>query len=79
MLSDIYIKVHDTTDMIYTDKMGRFPVVSSREHKYIMFLCEVDDNYTALKPMKSKSKSEIIMAYNAVINCLKKSGIKPKK
>jgi hypothetical protein len=76
---DIYVKVKDTAEMIYTDQTGRFPIVSSQGHKYIMFLCDVDSNYIAFEAMKSRDENEMIRTYNALLARLGRKGIKPKK
>ena len=76
---DIYVKVKDTAEMIYTDQTGGFPIVSSQGHKYIMFLCDVDSNYIAFEAMKSRDESEMIRTYNALLTRLARNGIKPKR
>ena len=75
---DVFVQVQETTDMIYTDQTGRFPTVSSRGHKYIMFLCEVDGNYIAFEPMRSREEKEMIKTYNTILDRLAAQGIKPK-
>jgi hypothetical protein len=35
---DIYVKIEEAGEMIYSDQTGRFPVLSSGGHKYIMVL-----------------------------------------
>jgi hypothetical protein len=67
---EIYITVHETSNIIYTDQTGCFLVVSSQGHKYIMFLCKVDRNYIAFKPMPSKDENEIIRVCNALVDHL---------
>lgn len=76
---DVYVEVKDISEMVYTDQTGRFPVVSSQGHKYIMILVEVDGNYIANEAMKSRETSEIVRAYKAIIQKLKRRGITPKK
>ena len=76
---DVYVQIKDISELIYTDQTGQFPVTSSRGHKYIMVLVEVDGNYIAMEPMKSREASEMIRAYNLIIARLKSRGIKPSK
>jgi hypothetical protein len=76
---DIYIQVKDVTELIYTDQMGQFPVTSSQGHKYIMVLVEVDGNYIAMEPMKSREAHEMVRAYNHIIERLKSKGITPRR
>ena len=35
---DIYVRVDQVKDTIYTDQTGKFPITSSRGHKYIMIM-----------------------------------------
>jgi len=65
--------------MTYTDQTGRFPAVSSCGHKYIMILAEVDGNYIAMEPMKSKETSKLVRIYNAIIEWLAQKEIRPAK
>jgi hypothetical protein len=76
---DIYIQVKDVTELIYTDQTGQFPVTSSHGHKYIMVLVEVDGNYIAMEPMKSREAHEMVRVYNLIIERLKSKGIMPKR
>jgi len=71
--------VKDATEMVHTDQTGRFPVTSSRGHRYIMVLIEIDSNYIAMEPMKSRETAEMIRAYKAIMDNLKRNGITPKK
>ena len=36
---DIYVKIDQVRDAIYTNQTGKFPITSSRGNKYIMILC----------------------------------------
>jgi hypothetical protein len=76
---DIYVAVQENTEMIHTDQTGKFPVVSSRGHKYIMVLVEIDSNYIAMEPMRSREMAEIIKVYETMMHRLKSAGIQPKK
>jgi hypothetical protein len=76
---DIYIQVKDVTELIYTDQTGQFPVTSSQGHKYIMVLVEVDGNYIAMEPMKSREAHEMVRVYNLIIERLKSKGITPRR
>eukprot|EP00956_Cyclotella_meneghiniana_P043212 scaffold258103_cov212-Cyclotella_meneghiniana.AAC.1 len=76
---DVYVQVKEASEIIYTDQTGRFPVTSSRGHKYIMVLVEIDGNYIAMEPMRSKETAEMILVYTKIIERLKKQGVHPKK
>ncbi|KAL7502280.1 hypothetical protein ACHAXN_001635, partial [Cyclotella atomus] len=76
---DIYITVREHTEMIHSDQTGRFPVVSSRGHKYIMVLVDIDSNYIAMEPMRSRETAEIIRVYETIMTRLKSARLQPKK
>ena len=63
---DVYIKIHMTSETMYTDQPGRFPATSSSGNQYIMVLVEVDGNYIDAKPMKNRSAGSMIKAYLAL-------------
>ena len=64
---DVYVKVYDATKRpMYADQSGRFPVTSSRGHKYIMIAVEMDGNYIDAEPLKSRSMKDLTKAYQAV-------------
>jgi hypothetical protein len=76
---DVYLKVEASSEMVYSDQTGEFPATSSGGHKYIMTLIEIDSNYIAMEPMKSRKMGEMIRAYNSIMTRLKDRGLKPKK
>jgi hypothetical protein len=43
---------------LYTDLMGKFPVISSKGNSYVMVCYIYDCNYIKVSPMKSRSASE---------------------
>ena len=45
---------------IYTNKTGKFPVTSQKEHKYLIIMCEVDSNAILANPMKTKIHNKLI-------------------
>ena len=53
---DIYVQIDQVRDTIYTNQTGKFPITSSRGHKYIMVLCAIDGNVVLAEPMKNKSE-----------------------
>ena len=60
---DVYCKVWDTQEKVYTDQTGKSPVQSSKGNKYVMVMVEIDGNYIDAEPMKNKSEGELIKAY----------------
>jgi hypothetical protein len=76
---DIYMSIRDTTELAYTDQTEPFQVVSSKGHKYIMVLVDIDSNCIAMEPMHSKETQELINIYNTIMDKLTSSRIKPTK
>ena len=60
---DIYVQIDQVRDTIYTNQTGKFPITSSRGHKYIMVLCAIDGNVVLAEPMKNKSEREMVETY----------------
>ena len=78
-MHDVYIKVHNVTETMYTDQTGRFPATSTRGNQYIMVLVEVDGNYIDAEPMKNKTEGSMIKTYLILWTRLTASGtVRPK-
>ena len=76
---DVYVKVYDIKEKVYSDQTGRFPKTSMYGNKYIMVMVEVDSNVILVEPMKSSHDDEMKRAYKHLMLRLKRAGIKPKK
>jgi hypothetical protein len=63
---------------LYTDLTGQFPVRSSKGNSYVMVCYVYDCNYVKVIPMKSRSSSEWVSAYDTVHQELTVKGFKPK-
>jgi hypothetical protein len=63
---------------LYTNLMGKFPVRSSRGNSYVMVCYVYDCNYFKVIPMKSRSASEWVKAYDTVRQELIVKGFNPK-
>jgi hypothetical protein len=63
---------------LYTDLMGKFPVQSSKGNSYVMVCYIYDCNYIKVIPMKSRSASECVKAYDTIHQELTVKGFKPK-
>ncbi len=78
-MHDVYVKIFNAKDAIYTDQTGRFPANSSSGHKYIMVLVKIDSNFIDTELMKSKTEDAMINAYITLWKCLTTSNtVKPK-
>jgi hypothetical protein len=63
---------------LYTDLTGKFPVRSIKGNSYVMVCYIYDCNYVKVIPMKSRSASEWVKAYDSVHHELTIKGFKPK-
>jgi hypothetical protein len=63
---------------LYTDLLGKFPVRSSKGNSYVMVCYIYDCNYVKVVPMKSRSASEWVKAYDSIHQELTVKGFKPK-
>jgi hypothetical protein len=63
---------------LYTDLKGKFPVRSSKGNSYVMVCYIYDCNYVKVIPMKSRSASEWVKAYDTIHQELTDKGFKPK-
>ncbi len=74
----VYAKAIEITGQIYSDQTGRFPVTSSKGHKYIMIVYDYDSAAILAEPIKNRSKGELLRAYSAMHRHLTERGLKPK-
>jgi hypothetical protein len=63
---------------LYTDLTGKFPVRSSKGNSYTMVCYIYDCSYVTVFPMKSRSASEWVKAYDTIHQELMVKGFKPK-
>jgi hypothetical protein len=63
---------------LYTDLTGKFPVRSSKGNSYVMVCYIYDCNYIKVVPMKARSASEWVKAYDSIHQELTVKGFKPK-
>jgi hypothetical protein len=63
---------------LYTDLTGKFPVRSSKGNSYVMVCYVYDCNYVKVVPMKYRSASEWVKAYDHIHQELTAKGFKPK-
>jgi hypothetical protein len=63
---------------LYTDLTGKFPVHSSKGNSYVMVCYIYDCNYVKVIPMRSRSASEWVKAYDSVHQELAVKGFKAK-
>jgi hypothetical protein len=63
---------------LYTDLTGKFPVRSRKGNSYVMVCYVYDCSYVKVIPVKSRSASEWVNAYDTVHQELTVKGFKPK-
>jgi hypothetical protein len=73
----VYAVVFDQ-GQLYTDLTGKFPVRSNKGNSYVMVCYIYDCNYIKVVPMKSRSASECVKAYDSIHQELTVKGFKPK-
>jgi hypothetical protein len=73
----VYAVVADQAQL-YTDLTGKFPVCSSKGNSYVMVCYIYDCNYIKVVPMKTRSASEWVNAYDSIHQELTIKGFKPK-
>jgi hypothetical protein len=77
-MHNVYIKIHNASNTMHSDQMGRFPATSSSGNQYIMVLVEVDGNCIDAEPMKNRSAESMVKAYLTLWKQITESGsIKP--
>ncbi len=76
---EAFFCIEDLSDSIHTNQMGAFPFTSQRGNRYIMVAIHLDVNYIFVKPMRSRSKEEMIRAYEKIINRMRLAGLGLKK
>ena len=47
---------------MYSNQTEKYPYLSSKGNRYIMVAIHINANYIALKPMKNKTKAQIVEA-----------------
>eukprot|EP00804_Cyclotella_cryptica_P005377 CCRYP_017430-RA/>CCRYP_017430-RA protein AED:0.37 eAED:0.37 QI:0/0/0/1/0/0.33/3/0/324 len=67
---DIYTKVYDTRDTIFTDQTGKFPTHSEAGHQYIMIMAEINSSSILVEPLKNSKDAELTRAYTTLMSRL---------
>ena len=73
----VFMKITEFSNKIYTDQTGRFPVTSSRGYKYIMIAYDYDSNNILAEPLKSRTGLSIKNAYHKIRQLLISHGLTP--
>ena len=73
----IFFKALEPKDLLTTDLIGRFPVLSSRGYKYVCICYIYDADAILFHPMKSRSEAKHICVYLDIFDYLEKRGLRP--
>ena len=76
---DVFTRVYDVRETIFSDQTGQFPTRSQKGNKYIMVMVEIDSNAILVELLSSRKDAELTRAYRALMLRLKCAGIVPKK
>lgn len=76
---DIFVKVYEARQTVYSDQTGKFPKRSQSGNVYIMVMVDIDSNCIFVEPMKSRKDDEMQRAYRKLMTRLKRAGVVPKK
>ncbi|KAL7534171.1 hypothetical protein ACHAWF_006436, partial [Thalassiosira exigua] len=76
---DIFTKVYDVRETIYSDQTGQFPTRSMSGNKYVMVMVEIDSSGILVEPMKNRTDNEMIRAYQTLVQRLQRANITPRK
>ncbi|KAL7478375.1 hypothetical protein ACHAW6_004139 [Cyclotella cf. meneghiniana] len=76
---DIYTKVYNTRETIFTNQTGKFPTRSQSGHQYIMIMVEIDSSAILVEPIKNRKDAELTRAYTTLMSRLHRAGIQLRK
>ena len=76
---NMFIKIADLKETVYTDQTRQFPYPSSNRNKYIILAIHVDAKYIFMEETKNRTGSQIIEAYNHIVRRIKLAGLGLKK
>jgi hypothetical protein len=76
---DIFTKVYNVRETIYSDQTGQFPTRSMSGNKYVMVMVEIDSSGILVEPMKSRKDDKMIRTYETLVKRLQRAHIIPRK
>ena len=76
---DVYTKVYDVRNTVFSEQTSQFPTRSKLGNKYIMVTVEIDSNAILVNPIKNRTDAELTRAYCAMMLWLKRADIIPQK
>ena len=77
--NEVFIRVYNTQNTLFTDQTGKFPQLSSLGNRYQMILYHAASNSIWVEPMKNRTEGEIIQARARALTRMKTCGITPER
>ena len=74
---DIYSKVYDVRNTVFSDQTGQFPTRSKRGNNYIMVMVEIGINFILVEPLKNRTDAELTKVYQDMMLWMKRAVIVP--
>ena len=74
-MRDVYTKVYDVHNTVFSDQNGQFPTISKLCNKYVMVMVDIYSNAILAKPLKNRTDAELTRAYRTMMLRLKRAGI----
>ena len=76
---DVYTKVYDVRNTVFSYQTGQFPTRSKRGNNYIMVMVEIYNNAILVEPIKNRIDAELTRSYHTMMLRLKQAGTIPQK
>ena len=76
-VKDVYTKVFDVKNTVFSDQTGQFPTRKQRGNKYVMVIVETDSNTILVEPLKNCTDPELARGYRAMMLRPKRAVIEP--
>jgi hypothetical protein len=73
----IFMVIHNTNGLVFSNQTGRFPITSNRGHTYLVIFYTYDATFIASIPIKNQTKQKLLCAYQITYKYLSSCGFKP--
>ncbi len=73
----VFMTIIKISGMLFSNQLGQFPITSNRGNKYVFIFYIYNANFVKSVPIKSRSKEELLQAYQLVYAYLTARGFKP--
>ena len=76
---EMFAKIVDLKETMYSDQTGKFPYLSSKGNRYIMVAYHTDANYMFQEVMKNRTEGQMNKSYQIIVEHMKNAGLSIKK